>query len=280
MDLREGFVLARAELIQKEAVNVQDDILNPPPSKDRAAVSEKPPNESAVGDSIAAPNASWSFGADVSETFVNHVRRSVPLYEAGHELICEVSDFFVRDDSVCYEIGVSTGELLGKLARHHARKGARWIGIDVEESMIAKATKHLTGLPNVEVHVGDAATWDFQKADLVVSYYCLQFVPPKARQIAINSIYERLNWGGGFLFFEKVRACDARFQDMMMQLYQEFKLRQEFTSSEIIAKARSLKGVLEPFSTQGNLDLLKRAGFVDVISIMKYVCFEGFLAIK
>jgi len=47
-----------------------------------------------------------------------------------------------------------------------------------------------------------------------------------------------------------------------------------------VAKARSLKGVLEPFSTLGNLDLLKRAGFVDVISLFKYVCFEGFLAIK
>ena len=243
-------------------------------------MSEKPWNESAVGDNLAAPNAAWSFSADVPENFVNHVRRSVPLYDTGHELICEVSDFFVRDDSLCYEIGVSTGELLGKLARRHAGKGAQWIGIDVEEGMIAKAAKHLAGLPKVEVRVGDAATWDFRKTDLVVSYYCLQFVPPKARQIAINAIYEQLNWGGGFVLFEKVRACDARFQDMMMQLYQEYKLRQEFTSSEIIAKARSLKGVLEPFSTQGNLDLLKRAGFVDVISIMKYVCFEGFLAIK
>ena len=52
------------------------------------------------------------------------------------------------------------------------------------------------------------------------------------------------------------------------------------TPDEIIAKAKSLKGVLEPFSTQGNLDLLKRAGFVDIITIFKYLCFEGFLAIK
>jgi tRNA (cmo5U34)-methyltransferase len=38
--------------------------------------------------------------------------------------------------------------------------------------------------------------------------------------------------------------------------------------------------VLEPCSTQGNLDLMKRAGFVDVMSVMKWACFEGFLAIK
>jgi len=28
------------------------------------------------------------------------------------------------------------------------------------------------------------------------------------------------------------------------------------------------------------MDLLKRAGFSDIMTIMKYVCFEGFLAIK
>ena len=51
-------------------------------------------------------------------------------------------------------------------------------------------------------------------------------------------------------------------------------------SEEIMNKAQSLKGVLDPFSTEGNLGLLKRAGFVDVMTVMKYVCFEGFLAIK
>ena len=35
----------------------------------------------------------------------------------------------------------------------------------------------------------------------------------------------------------------------------------------IISKGRSLKGILEPFSTKGNLDLLRRAGFKDINSI-------------
>ena len=37
---------------------------------------------------------------------------------------------------------------------------------------------------------------------------------------------------------------------------------------------------MEPFSTQGNIDLMKRAGFVDIMPVSKWVCFEGFLAIK
>ena len=95
-----------------------------------------------------------------------------------------------------------------------------------------------------------------------------------------DRIFNALNWGGGFLLFEKVRAPDARFQDMMSAIYTDYKLDNGYNSEEIIAKSRSLKGVLEPFSTQGNLDLLKRAGFVDIMTIMKFISFEGFLAIK
>lgn len=65
-----------------------------------------------VGDSIVAENASWSFRGSVSENFTDHVRKSVPLYEEGHDLVCKVSDFFLQDGSLCYELGVSTGALI------------------------------------------------------------------------------------------------------------------------------------------------------------------------
>ena len=104
-----------------------------------------------VGQSITAENANWTFGDKVPDTFVDHIKQSVPLYEMGHELICQVSDFFIRNG---------------------------------------------------------------------------------------------------------------------------------FSGEEIVEKSRSLKNVLEPFSTQDNLDLLGRAGFKDVTSIQKYICFEGFLAVK
>jgi tRNA (cmo5U34)-methyltransferase len=80
--------------------------------------------------------------------------------------------------------------------------------------------------------------------------------------------------------YEKVRANDARFQDIISGLYLEYKLEQGYSESEIIAKAKSLKGVLEPFSTEGNIEMLKRAGFVDILSVQKYMNFEGFLVIK
>ena len=159
-------------------------------------------------------------------------------------------------------------------------KKVRFIGIDQELSMVEQAKKEIGKRENVELLVDDINLHEYEPADLIISYYTVQFVPPKQRQKLINKIYESLNWGGGFLLFEKVRAGDARFQDMMTGLYTDFKIDQGYDNDEIIGKTRSLKGILEPFSTDGNLDLLARAGFEDVMTIQKYVCFEGFLCIK
>jgi tRNA (cmo5U34)-methyltransferase len=234
-----------------------------------------------VGHNIEANNASWNFGGDVPDNFVAHIRQSVPLYDEGHELVCELSDYFVSSASVVYEIGVSTGELLHRLAtRNRLKRESRWVGIDIEPAMVAKARSHCADLPNVAIVEDDARVFAFEKADLIVAYYTMQFIPPRDRQALFDRIYQALNWGGAFIMFEKVRGPDARFQDIMVGLYNEFKLRQGFSADEVLTKTRSLKGILEPFSTEGNLGLLGRAGFVDIASIMKYVCFEGFLAIK
>jgi len=233
-----------------------------------------------VGEGIAVANAGWSFAGDAAAKFSAHVRRSVPRYEDGHDIICKLSDFFVRDDSVAYEVGTSVGELLAKLAARHAHRGARWIGIDIERDMVERAEEAVALYPRARAELADAITYDFDKSDLIVAYYCLQFVPPKHRQHVINTIYEALEWGGAFIWFEKVRACDARFQDIFNLLYIDYKLEQGYAPEEIVAKGRSLKGVMEPFSSEGNRDLLARAGFVDVLSVFKHLCFEGILAIK
>ena len=156
----------------------------------------------------------------------------------------------------------------------------QWIGIDLEENMIKEAKKQISGISNVELVADNIVTYPYQKSDFIISFCTMQFIPPYVRQEVFNKIYESLNWGGAFVLFEKVRAGDARFQDMMQTLYTDYKLEQDYSPEEIIAKTKSLKGILEPFSTQGNLDLLKRAGFVDIMTVFKYICFEGFLAIK
>ena len=233
-----------------------------------------------VGDGIVARNAGWSFDG-IGDAFADHVRRSVPLYDEAQDLICRISDYFVQNNSTVYDLGTSTGQLLAKLAtRHEAKSGAIFIGIDHQEDMITHAGKAVDHLNNVKLEVADVNLWEYQPCDLIVSCYTLQFIPPRIRQDLINTLYRSLNWGGGFLLFEKVRAPDARFQDICVGTYTDFKLEMGFSEAEIVNKTRSLKGILEPFSTEGNLGLLRRAGFQDIMTVFKYVPFEGFLAIK
>jgi len=234
-----------------------------------------------VGNGLRAERANWRFSGEVARNFDSHVSKSVPLYNEGHKLVCELSDFFLKPGSLAYEIGCSTGALTEKLARHTAGKtDVRFIGVDVESDMIEIAKQRLQVFPNVSCLADDGLQMEMEPCDLIVCYYTVQFIRPSERQKLVDKFYKHLQWGGALIMFEKVRGADARFQDMFTRMYDDFKLAQGYTPEEIVSKSRSLKGVLEPFSTQANIDMLKRAGFVDIVSIMKYICFEGFVAIK
>ena len=74
--------------------------------------------------------------------------------------------------------------------------------------------------------------------------------------------------------FEKVLIINKLFQKYAKLIYVEFKLKNYFNEAEIVNKSRSIKSVIEPFSTQSNLYLLKLAVFENIMTVQKYVCFE------
>ena len=241
--------------------------------------------ETLTGDGIAALRSGWTFSGDVAKNFDPHVRKSVPLYEEGHKLVCQLTDYFVRPGSLVYELGCSTGELTLKMAKFNApsKPDARFVGLDIEPEMIriAQEKKNAMGdLAQTEFVLHDILSYEYESNDCMVAYYTVQFVPPRLRQALIDLIFQRLNWGGAFIMFEKVRGSDARFQDILTGMYHDYKLQQGYSQEEIAAKARSLRGVLEPFSTEGNRSMLQRAGFRDIDVVFRYICFQGFLCIK
>ena len=235
-----------------------------------------------VGDRIKTKNANWSFKGEVFESFDQHIKKSVPLYLESMQIYENLSDFFIMDKSKIIDIGCSTGTFLKNIYKRHKDNSEKKIilkGYDIVPEMITFSKKNNKN-NKIDFSVKDAFNVNYKNSCIISSFYTIQFISTSKRQELINKIYKGLNWGGAFFMVEKVRAPDARFQDIMNQLYVEFKLSNGFTDKEIISKSRSLKGVLEPFSTKGNLDMLKRSGFKDIITIFKYGSFEGFLAIK
>ena len=70
--------------------------------------------KTSVGHGIKMKNSSWSFNR-IGSKFQDHVESSVPFYNDGHEIILDLSDFFLQNNTTCIDIGCSTGLLLKKI---------------------------------------------------------------------------------------------------------------------------------------------------------------------
>ena len=226
----------------------------------------------------------FSFKGKTSKYFEEHITKSIPFFLESHKLISKLSTFFVSDKSLIYDLGCSTGLSSRAIADSNLNKKFKIIGIDLSKDMIVKATKNskkkIYKNINFKYLANDVFKIKLNKSDLIVSNYFIQFIHPRKRQIIFDKIYKSLNYGGGFIFFEKTRGSDARFQDIFTQLYNDYKSEVGFSEKEILNKSKSIRGNLEPFTERANIDFLKRAGFKDFTSIFKYYSFQGFLAIK
>ena len=226
----------------------------------------------------------FSFEGQTTKYFDNHIAKSIPFFEESHELTSKLSTFFISNKSTVYDLGCSTGLTSRAIANNNINKNFRIVGIDISKDMIKKAKSNTNKKKYNKIKISylcrDVLKTKLDKSDLITSNYFIQFIHPRYRQIIFDKVYKSLNFGGGFIFFEKTRGPDARFQDMFTQLYNDFKSESGFTEKEILNKTKSIRGYLEPFTEKANIDFIKRAGFKDYTTIFKYYSFQGFLAIK
>jgi tRNA (cmo5U34)-methyltransferase len=234
-----------------------------------------------VGDDLQVTDGAWSFQTGVAATFVDHVRRSVPHYDDGHELVAQFSSCFVRPDGLAYELGAATGQLLKRVATATPRnRSARWIGIDNQPEMVEQAREHCREVGNVTLLEGDISTVAYRRCDFVIAYLTLDFLDHEPRTRTLRRVHQALRPGGALFLFEKVLAPDARLQNLITLLHYRFKREQGLTADEILNKADSLAGVMQPMTSGEHVALLRRCGFTSISSVLKHLCFEGFIAIK
>jgi tRNA (cmo5U34)-methyltransferase len=178
------------------------------------------------------------------------------------------------------EVGCSTGALIQRLARRHAAEPVEFLGVDVVPEMVDVARERCRGECNLRIEVVDGRRVDYSDACLVVMYYTLQFIPVWQRQVLVERICREMRPGGALILFEKTRLPDGMLQDICNQIYESFKLEQGIQPEEILGKARSLRGVLEPFTSAENAALVTAAGFARPHVLYRKLAFEGLLAVK
>ena len=84
----------------------------------------------------------WKFTKNVSREFDQHVNQSIPEYLEMQNYIASLSQFFIKDDQIIYDLGCSTGttaknifDFLSKDIKYQI------IGVDSQKEMINLAIR-------------------------------------------------------------------------------------------------------------------------------------------
>lgn len=228
-----------------------------------------------VGDGLRCAPGAWTFGGDVASVYDEHVRRSVPSYEAVHELVISHATRVVRSADRIYDLGCATGRLTERLAEKFEHSPV-W-GVDVEPTMIAAASQPFS---RARYLCNDLRRIQLEQCGLVVMLYALQFVPAPERAAVVQRVFDSLRPGGALFLAEKVKRRDAAFELSCQRALYDFKRSRGFTEVQIAAKAQSLKTVLVPAFDDENVALMHNAGFGVVHHLFRHSCFDAWLAIK
>ena len=201
---------------------------------------------------VLARKGPWVFDEKVSLIFEDHIRKSIPCYDSIQTLIGLISQEFLTEDALIYDLGTATGEVIVNIERYNGNKNLRYIGIDNSAAMLEKAKIKCAGIRNASFIHNDITEVQYRQANLFVSAFTFQFISVEKRLTLLKKIKSSLRESGYFIFCEKI--CCEKFwnTDVFQRLYEKWKLKY-FTEEEIKAKTESLTEIMTPISKEKNI---------------------------
>ncbi len=235
--------------------------------------------------SLSLIEKTWRFNDTVAENFDQHVNQSIPHYEDLQNYLVQLSEWFLKDDAIIYDLGCSTGATIEKILKLNISTKYKIIGIDNNQKMLDLARQKIHKLKNNDVeiefrNIDLTAKIEFEKSNLFYSVLLFPFLNYEKREAILKEIYSSLEVGGALISVEKVRSKSSHFEDILNQLYFDFKLQQDLTEEEILSKAKSLRSSMYLFDEQTVFNSLKDSGFKEYEVFFKCFNFIGYIAIK
>jgi len=228
--------------------------------------------------------APFEFNDLVADCFDDMVSRSIPFYDEIHKIILDLLDYHYRPGELVVDLGCSTATTIHLMGEALKRKGvpARFLGVDSSRSMLKKAQEKIDHfkIDNVTLSCRDITQMELPQAQIIVMNYTLQFIPLQERRPLLKKIYDGLNPGGILIYSEKIVGRDSEVNQLLVDLYHDFKRRNGYSELEIAQKREALENVLIPLSPDEHLQFLTDAGFDSVDTIFRWYNFASFLGIK
>jgi len=224
----------------------------------------------------------FEFDRDVSAVFDDMVTRSIPFYEEIHRICADMVLRFYNGKGAIIDLGCSTGTTISLLDLELKKIGIKGVykGIDNSSSMIELAQKKCRGIESASFLCEDMTQTDFSKASVVILNYTLQFLPLDKRLELLKKIYNEMLPGGILLISEKLHSNHAPMQELITDLYYDFKKRNGYSELEISQKREALENVLITLTPFEQLKMLEDAGFQGSEMIFRWYNFSTYLGRK
>ncbi|AGS82054.1 tRNA methyltransferase [Pseudomonas phage PaBG] len=246
------------------------------------------------------PGERWEFNEDVAKQFDLMLEKSIPGYGQMRDLVYRIGKRFVQSPSNVIDLGASRGEAVARFIAEFPHSD--FFLSEVSEPMLAEMHERFADLPNVFPVSYDLRKTSEQIATairnpkfgmahaglnpvashttLVLSILTMIFVPINFRPSIYKGVYDGLARGGAFIVVEKVLGNSAAMQELLVDVYHEYKHDNGYSWEAIERKRAALEGVQVPVSHETNIDMLRAAGFRNVESFWRNMNFVAYLAIK
>ena len=149
----------------------------------------------------------WSFKSkNIANNFDSHVRQSVPLYDEVQRMVVEIAEYFVREDDLIVDLGVSTGTTIKNIEDNIIRKNIKSVGIDESQEMLNVARGRLkdTELVLHDLNQGMPSIPYREETSLAILLFTLQFVKVERRDLLLRQLYQSVRKGGAVILVEKI----------------------------------------------------------------------------
>jgi len=191
---------------------------------------------------------------------------------------------FVRPNTDIVDLGCSKGAALAPFVDLFGASN-RFVGVEVSEPMRQAAIERFQPLVDKGASVQILDTdlrhhYPAVRSSLALAILTLQFIPIEYRQRLLSRAFESTLPGGGLIVVEKLLGEASDTNELLVELYYEFKRAHGYSQDEIDRKKYSLEGVLVPVTAKWNEDLLRAAGFSRVECFWRWMNFAGWIAVK
>lgn len=225
----------------------------------------------------------FAFDEHVADVFPDMIQRSIPGYQTILHTLQQLTPRFAQPSSQLYDLGCSLGGATLAMRRALAGTDYQLIGVDNSAAMIERCRTHLAAYRSdvpVELRCADVADVDISNASIVVMNFTLQFIPPNQRDELLQKIYAGMRPGGLLFLSQKQRIDDEMLNDVIVDLYHDFKRANGYSELEISQKRTALENVMRVDTPAQEQARLQQAGFTKISPWFQCYNFASTLAVK